>query len=151
MGKEDGGRKTRSHDDTPLGVAHSKSFHSISSSYFGTVLKITSLCLFLCSKAWWVLHKISCLIGGTCPGATWRTLFRQSLDTLCSTPISPSNNTRSDREVRGLFKIAPHRHSLLKIWTTSKKGSRKLWTPAPTFSSCAVWLVGSHHPNWIRG
>lgn len=78
---------------------------------------------FSAPQAWWGLHKISCLTGGTCPGATQRTLFQKSPDTLSLSlpphphpltppPMSPSHNTGSDIESRGLlFKIAAHRHS----------------------------------------
>lgn len=111
MRREDGGRKTCSHDDIALAFIHCKSFHSIS-PYFSAILKIKSVSVsFAVPRAWWGLHKISCLTGRTCLGGnTEDPVSKESRHSLLNThpppPISPSNNTRSDREERGLFKIA---------------------------------------------
>lgn len=68
--KEDIGRKTCSHGNTALGFIQRVSTQV--PRMFGTVLEITSVSLSFCvSQARWGLHKISCLIWTTCPGATW--------------------------------------------------------------------------------
>lgn len=68
--KEDIGRKTCSHGNTVLGFIHRVSAEVPRIS--GTILEIISVSVFFCvSQARWGLHKIICLMGTTCLGATW--------------------------------------------------------------------------------
>lgn len=126
-------KKTRYHSDIYCWLLFpALRFHSIS-CFFGTILVILSVS-FSAPQAWWGLHKISCLTGGTCPGATQRTLFQKKKSRhpqpQLSPPMSPSHNTESDIESRGLlFKIAAHRHSSEdlnnQLWKGKKKGEEK--------------------------
>lgn len=117
-------------------------FHSIS-CFFCTILVILSVSFFA-PQAWWGLHKISCLTGGTYPGATQRTLFQKKKKKKSRHPqpqlsptMSPSHNTESDMESRGLlFKIAAHRHS-------SEDLNNQLWKGKKERKKKAEWKI-----NW---
>lgn len=89
---------------------------------------------------------------------------KKSLDTLSlssAPPMSPSHNTESDIESRGLlFKIAAHRHSSEdlnnQLWKGKKKEKKKAeckiinWDPTRFHVLVLSWISPTRNQLWIK-